>query len=127
MHAFFKPITASEAIQQQHRLMQQSAAASTAAADVAARAAALRPGPGRPRKQLDAPAVLAAGAAAAAQAPRRPQEQEEEQASKRSKYCNWSVIINDASAINITCFQIHTCSSYRFAFSHWYLLAAFPS
>jgi DDE superfamily endonuclease len=82
MLRFFKPISPHDALQQHKHQLQQSAAASAAAAAASVTAAALRRGPGRPKKQLDASAVLLAAAAL---------DGEEEPSTKRGKYCNWSV------------------------------------
>lgn len=85
MHAFFKPVTAAEALQQHQQLLAWSAASTAAAAALASHAVALRRGPGRPKKLLNATSVLTAAALAAVE------NDDEKPAAKRGKYNNWSV------------------------------------
>lgn len=90
MLAFFPRISVSDAHAQQQRVLEQSAAEAAIVAEERRRAALIRPGPGRPRKALDANEVLKAAAAAAAAAPLDAAEQEDDEpASKRGKYANW--------------------------------------
>ena len=90
MLRFFNPLSADDALKQHQLLLAQSAASAAAAASCASLAAALRRGPGRPKKQLDAASVLAA-AANLADLPPTPEE-EDEPSIKRGKYTNWSVL-----------------------------------
>ena len=60
MLRFFKPITADEAASQQQAGLAESAATASASAAAVTQAQLSRPGPGRPRRVLDAHAVLVA-------------------------------------------------------------------
>ena len=58
MLRFFKPITADEAAVQQRAGLAESAAAASAVTAAVAQAQLFKPGPGRPRRVLDAHAAL---------------------------------------------------------------------
>lgn len=88
MLRFFSPLSADDALKQHQQLLMQSAATASAAASSATLAAALRRGPGRPKKQLDAASVLATAADLADLASTA---EDDEPQAKRGKYANWSV------------------------------------
>ena len=90
MQRFFQPISVSDAFDQQQRVLQQSAAQAAIDADQRRQRELMRPGPGRPRKALDADAVLTAAAAAApSTADEGAAANCEEPPSKRGKYTSW--------------------------------------
>jgi len=84
MLRFYHKLSAADAVKQQ----QQQLAASAASTETRAVAtAALRRGPGRPKKVVNANDFLAAAAAAQ---PTEPDSDHDEPAHKRVKYHNWS-------------------------------------
>jgi DDE superfamily endonuclease len=97
MLGFFKPITYAESLVQQQHFLEQSATAATEHTAAAAQKQLLKPGPGRPRKQLNAYAILNAAAAVEEPSPAPP--------AKRTKYTNWfaSPLIHDIIAAYAAC------------------------